>query len=126
MATREELEQDMEDAILEGRRKKSVERRVHEIFVENDRRRLDRRAVDRRGEERRISGRRDTDPNVDEMVARLEAQKHRKKEGKDHFHHIQLVLAFLSGIILSQIAQFYVEENILTLILTFIEDSVMI
>ena len=126
MATREELEQDMEDAILEGRRKKSVERRVHEIFVENDRRRLDRRAVDRRGQERRISGRRDTDPNVDEMVARLEAQKHRKKEGKDHFHNIQLMLAFLSGIILSQIVQFYVEENILTLILTFIENSVMI
>ena len=126
MATTAELEQDMEDAILEGRRKKSVERRVHEIFVENDRRRLDRRALDRRGDERRISGRRDTDPNVDEMVARLEAQKHRKKEGKDHFHNIQLVLAFLSGIILSQIVQFYVEENILTLILTFIEDSVMI
>ena len=126
MATTAELEQDMEDAILEGRRKKSVERRVHEIFVENDRRRLDRRAVDRRGQERRISGRRDTDPNVDEMVARLEAQKHRKIEGKDHFHNIQLVLAFLSGIILSQIVQFYVEENILTLILTFIEDSVII
>ena len=125
MATTE-LEQDMEAAILEGRRKKSVERRVHNIFVENDRRRLDRRAVDRRGEERRISGRRNTDPNVDEMVARLQAQKHKKPEDKDHFHHIQLVLAFLSGIILSQIVQFYIEENILTLILTFLEDSVMI
>ena len=122
MATREELEQDMEEAIIEGRRKKKVERRVHEIFVENDRRRLDRRAVDRRGEERRIAGRRDTDPNVDEMVARLEAQKHRKKEGKDHFHHIQLLMAFLSGIIVSQIINFYIEENILTLLLTFFAD----
>ena len=126
MATREELEQDMEAAILEGRRKKSVERRVHEIFVENDRRRLDRRAVDRRGEERRVAGRRESDPNVDEMVARLEAQKHKKKENKDHFHNVQLMVAFLSGIILSQIVNFYMEENILTLILTFIEDSVMI
>ena len=125
MATTE-LEQDMEAAILEGRRKQKIERRVHNIFVENDRRRLDRRAVDRRGEERRISGRRNTDPNVDEMVARLQAQKHKKPEGKDHFHHIQLMLAFLSGIILSQIVQFYIEENILSLILTFIEDSVMI
>ena len=69
---------------------------------------------------------RDSDPNVDEMVARLQAQKHKKPEGKDHFHRIQLMLAFLSGIILSQIVQFYIEENILTLILAFIEDSVMI
>ena len=82
MATTE-LEQDMEAAILEGRRKQKIERRVHNIFVENDRRRLDRRAVDRRGEERRISGRRNTDPNVDEMVARLQAQKHKKPEGKE-------------------------------------------
>ena len=122
MATREELEQDMEAAILEGRRKKSVERRVHEIFVENDRRRLDRRAVDRRGGERRVAGRRESDPNVDEMVARLEAQKHKKKESKDHFHNVQLMVAFLSGIILSQIVNFYMEENILTLILTFFSD----
>lgn len=122
MATREELEQDMEAAILEGRRKKSVERRVHEIFVEKDRRRLDRRAVDRRGEERRVAGRRESDPNVDEIVARLEALKHKKKESKDHFHNVQLMVAFLSGIILSQIVQFYIEENILTLILTFFSD----
>jgi hypothetical protein len=119
MATKAELEQEMEEAIIEGRRKKRVERRVHEIFVENDRRRLDRRAVDRRGIDRRIAGRRDTDPNVDEMVAKLQAQQHKKKEGKDHFHHIQLLMAFLSGIIVSQIVNFYMEENILTLLLTF-------
>ena len=80
MATAE-LEQDMEAAILEGRRKQKIERRVHDIFVENDRRRIDRRAVDRRspGVERRMSGRRDSDPNVDEMVERLRQQQHNRQ-----------------------------------------------
>ena len=121
-----EITQDITEAVLEGRRKQNVERRVHDIFVENDRRRLERRASERREEQtdRRLASRRGSDPTVDEMVARLQAQQHKKPEGKDHFHHIQLLLAFLSGIIVSQIVNFYMEENILTLLLTFFADLI--
>ena len=121
-----EITQDITEAVLEGRRKQNVERRVHDIFVENDRRRLERRASERREEQtdRRLASRRGTDPNVDEMVARLQAQQHKKPEGKDHFHHIQLLLAFLAGVIISQIVNFYMEENILTLLLTFFADLI--
>ena len=122
MTTTAELEQDMEEAIIEGRRKKRVERRVHEIFVENDRRRLDRRAVDRRGIDRRIAGRRNTDPNVDEMVERLKQQQHKKSEKSDSYINVVAFLSFLSGIILSQITNFYMEKNILELLLTFLTD----
>ena len=116
----------MTEAVLEGRRQQKVERRVHDIFVENDRRRLERRASERREEQtdRRAGSRRDSDPKVDEMVARLQAQQHKKPEAKDHFHHIQLMLAFFSGIIISQIVNFYMEENILTLLLTFFADLI--
>lgn len=121
-----EINQDITEAVLEGRRQQKLERRVHDIFIENDRRRLDRRAQERREEQtdRRAGSRRDSDPKVDEMVARLQAQQHKKPEAKDHFHHIQLMLAFLSGIIVSQIINFYMEENILTLLLTFFADLI--
>ena len=121
MATAE-LEQDMEAAILEGRRKQKIERRVHDIFVENDRRRIDRRAVDRRspGVERRMSGRRDTDPNVDEMVERLRQQQHKKPEKSASYLNVVAFLSFLAGIIVSQITNFYMEQNILELLLTFL------
>ena len=121
-----EITQDITEAVLEGRRKQNVERRVHDIFVENDRRRLERRANERREEQtdRRIASRRDSDPKVDEMVAKLHAQRHKKPEAKDHYHHIQLMMAFLSGIIVSQIINFYIEENILTLLLTFFADLI--
>jgi hypothetical protein len=124
MSTTAELEQDMEEAIIEGRRKKKVERRVREIFVENDRRRVDRRAVDRRSprEERRMSGRRNTDPDVDEMVERLKQQQHKKSEKSDSYINVVAFLSFLSGIILSQITNFYMEKNILELLLTFLTD----
>jgi hypothetical protein len=121
-----EITQDITEAVPEGRRQQKLERRVHDIFVENDRRRLDRRAQERREEQtdRRIASRRDADPKVDEMVAKLHAQHHKKPEAKDHFHHIQLMLTFLSGIIVSQIINFYIEENILTLLLTFFADLI--
>ena len=121
-----EITQDITEAVFEGRRQQKLERRVHDIFVENDRRRLDRRAQERREEQtdRRIASRRDADPKVDEMVAKLHAQHHKNPEAKDHFHHIQLMLAFLSGIIVSQIINFYIEENILTLLLTFFADLI--
>lgn len=108
----------------DGRRQKKVERRVHEIFVENDRRKLDRRAVDRRGEERRIVGRRDNDPNVDEMIARLQAQQHKKPEKSDSYINVIALISFVSGIIVSQIANFYMEENILKLLLTFLTNLI--
>ena len=121
-----EITQDITEAVIEGRRQQKLERRVHDIFVENDRRKLERRASERREEQtdRRAASRRDSDPKVDEMVARLQAQQHKKPEAKDHFHHIQLMLAFLSGIIISQIINFYMEENILTLLLTFFADLI--
>ena len=108
----------------EDRRQREVERRVHDIFVENDRRKLERRAVERREEktDRRVGSRRDDDPNVDEVLARLQAHQHRKSKVGDHFHAIQLVLAFLSGVILSEIVQFYMDENILTLFMTVLEN----
>ncbi len=122
MATKEELEQDMEEAVLEGRRKKRVERRVHEIFVENDRRKVDRRAVDRRspGEERRMNGRRDSDPNVDEMVEKLKQHQNKMPEKSDSYINVVAFLSFLAGIIVSQITNFYLEKNILELLLTFL------
>jgi len=121
-----EITQDITEAVIEGRRQQKLERRVHDIFVENDRRKLERRAQERREEQtdRRAASRRDSDPKVDEMVAKLHAQQHKKPESKDHYHNIQLLMTFLSGIIVSQIINFYMEENILTLLLTFFADLI--
>lgn len=119
-----EIPQNIFNENPEDRRQREVERRVHDIFVENDRRKLERRAVERREEkiDRRVGSRRDEDPDVEEMLARLQAQQYRKSKVGDHFHTIQLVLAFLSGIILSEIVQFYMDENILTLFMTVLEN----
>ena len=126
------LSQVMDDAIFEGRRMqdydkfREVDRRTQILKVDQERRRIDRRAIDRRtkGVDRRISGRRQSDPNVDELVSRLNQQKYKKAETKDHYQNVLMMIVFLLGVVVSQIVNFYMNENLLSLILNFILDMI--
>ena len=115
----------MDDAIFEGRRVqdyeklRQVDRRTQLLKVDQEKRRVDRRAIDRRnkGVDRRVTGRRETDPNVDELVNRLNQQKHKKAMKSDNYHAVLMVIVFLLGIIVSQMVNFYMNENLLSLML---------
>ena len=136
-----------DDVALEEKmsRDRNVEKVVRDIFTEirdNDRRKKDRRYLERRisneeisenqrnspdrrqTSERRNAGRRKTDQSVDEILERLHAKQKQREKKSDSYATLMLILSFLSGIIVSQIINFYMEENILKKFLTFLNDVI--